>query len=380
MLHLQKHLRLSVPHHCLHSAIRFAATAAAAASPGRARFAVEDYLVATCGLTPAQALRASRFLSHLKSPSKPDAVLAFLSGVGLTPPDIAAAVARNPRLLCCRVDKTLTPRIAALQDYGLSTSQIARLVVLEPSGFRQPGIISKLEYFVRLFGSLDDLLKALRKCSYLLGADLQRTVKPNVSRLRECGLGADDISRMCRHKPALLTTRMERFHEMVVRAEGMGVARGTPMFIYALRCAASRNDEFIAAKMEFLKETFRWSEAQLRFAVSRDPWMLTVSKDRAFRVSEFLISEVGLDPEYIACRPAMIKYSLERRLRPRYYVVKFLKANGFLGHDRSYYAAVQVSEKVFVEKFISPYKKAVPHLAEDYAAACRGEVPSRFIL
>ena len=47
-------------------------------------FAVEDYLVATCGLTRAQALKASAKLSHLKSPSNPDAVLAFLAGLGLS--------------------------------------------------------------------------------------------------------------------------------------------------------------------------------------------------------------------------------------------------------------------------------------------------------
>jgi mTERF domain-containing protein len=37
-----------------------------------------------------------------------------------------------------------------------------------------------------------------------------------------------------------------------------------------------------------------------------------------------------------------------------------------------------ISEKTFVEKFVCPHKEAAPYLAEDYAAACRGEVPIRF--
>ncbi|RCV20909.1 hypothetical protein SETIT_4G095800v2 [Setaria italica] len=304
MLHLQKRLLLS-RHQWLLTLTRFAAsTASSSASPGHAPFAVADYLAASCHLTRNQALRASRKLSHFKSPSKPDAVLAALSGFGFTPQDIAAAVIRHPELLCCKVDKTLALRFAALKDHGLSASQIARLLVLDPRGFLQPAIVSKLKYYVHLFGSVDDLVKAIPHSRNLLSADLENVVKPNVRRL----------------------------------------------------------------------------EDQVRLAVSRDPGVLTVSKDKALRVSKFLMSVVRLDPEYIAYTPAMLKFCLQGRHIPRHYVMKFLKANGLLKHDRSYYSAVVVTEKVFMERFICPFKEAAPHLAEDYAAARRGEVPSRFIL
>uniref|UniRef100_A0ACD5ZLS6 Uncharacterized protein n=1 Tax=Avena sativa TaxID=4498 RepID=A0ACD5ZLS6_AVESA len=63
-------------------------------------FAAEDYLVDSCGLTRPQAIEASRQLSHLKSSSKPDAVLAFLAGRGFSSADVAATVAKYPKLLC----------------------------------------------------------------------------------------------------------------------------------------------------------------------------------------------------------------------------------------------------------------------------------------
>ena len=65
-------------------------------------------------------------------------------------------------------------------------------------------------------------------------------------------------------------------------------------------------------------------------------------------------------------------------LRPCYCVVKFLKANGLLDHDRDYYSTVACTEKVFVEKFICSHKEAAPHLAQDYEAACKGEMLTRF--
>ncbi|CAN6164526.1 unnamed protein product [Urochloa humidicola] len=77
-------------------------------------FAVEDYLVAACGLTRAQATKASKKISHLKSPSQPDAVLAFLSGIGIPRSDIAAVVVGDPRRLCASVERALAPRVAEL--------------------------------------------------------------------------------------------------------------------------------------------------------------------------------------------------------------------------------------------------------------------------
>uniref|UniRef100_A0A453R5G3 Uncharacterized protein n=1 Tax=Aegilops tauschii subsp. strangulata TaxID=200361 RepID=A0A453R5G3_AEGTS len=134
---------LSFRHRCLFSNTRFAAAAAVAASASPAPFAVADYLVASCHLTPAQAVKASKVLSHLKSPSKPEAVLAFLSDLGLSDADVAAVVVYDPLLLCSEVDKTLAPRLAELRDLGLSPSQIARLVLVDPARFRRPTIISK---------------------------------------------------------------------------------------------------------------------------------------------------------------------------------------------------------------------------------------------
>ncbi|KQJ92810.1 hypothetical protein BRADI_3g00840v3 [Brachypodium distachyon] len=165
---------------------------------------------------------------------------------------------------------------------------------------------------------------------------------------------------------------------MVERAEGLGVPRGSRMFKHALATAASLSKEKIACKLEYLKKTFRWSDAEAGIALSKSPYALRGSKDMLRRRSEFLISELGLEPAYIDRRPGILTYSLEGRLRPRYYGVKFLKENGLLGSNRDYYNAVATSEKVFPEKYIWPHKEAAPFLAADYAAACRGEVPTRF--
>ncbi|XBH75528.1 hypothetical protein VPH35_102278 [Triticum aestivum] len=150
------------------------------------------------------------------------------------------------------------------------------------------------------------------------------------------------------------------------------------MFRHALQAVAFLSEEKITAKVEHLKTTFMWTDAEVGIVVSKAPTLLTRNKESLQRRSEFLISEVGLEPAYIAYRPAMLTYSLEGRIRPRYYVVKFLKENGLLKHDPSYFTIFKESGKAFNKMFIHPHKEAVPHLEKDHAAACKGEVPTNF--
>ncbi|KAF7082779.1 hypothetical protein CFC21_086629 [Triticum aestivum] len=169
----------------------------AAASP-HTGFAVEEYLVEACGLTRAQALKASAKLSHLKSHSKPDAVLAFLAGLGLSAADIAAAVARDPHLLCAGVETTLAPNVVGLTDLGLSRPQVARLAALAGKSFRIRSIVSNLPYCRSLLGgSYENLLRALKHDPYLLRRSLDKVIKPNAALLRECGLDNRGITKLC---------------------------------------------------------------------------------------------------------------------------------------------------------------------------------------
>ncbi|VAI52714.1 unnamed protein product [Triticum turgidum subsp. durum] len=359
---------------------RLISAAAPAVSPNPSSFAVDEYLAATCGLTRPQVLKASAKLSHLKSPAKPDAVLAFLAGLGLSGADVAALVDKDPKFLCAGVERTLAPNVAGLTGLGLSPSEIARLVLLVPDRFRCRSIVSKLEYCLSLFGSSENLLRALpRAGGSILGSDLDRVVKPNVTFLHECGLAACDIARLCIPTPSLLSISPERIRTAVACVQGLlGVPRGSPMFKHALQAVAFLNKEKITAKVEHLKKTFSWSDAEVGIAVSKGPAVLSRTKESLQRRSEFLISELGLEPAYIAYRPALLTYSLEGRLRPRYYIVKFLKENGLLKCDPNYYTVFKESDMTFKKKFIHPHKEAAPHLEKDYDAACKGEVPTNF--
>uniref|UniRef100_M8B3P0 mTERF domain-containing protein 1, mitochondrial n=1 Tax=Aegilops tauschii TaxID=37682 RepID=M8B3P0_AEGTA len=290
-------------------------------------------------------------LPHLKPPANPDAVLAFLAGLGLSSADAAALVVRAPKLLCARVEKTLAPVVVGLTGLGLSRSEITRLALLAADAFRKKAIVSKLHYYMGVFGSTDTFFRVM-KCCNVLSYSLERVVKPNVAYLRECGLRDCDIAKLCLRRPRIIITNPERVQEMVGCAESIGVPRYSGMFRHALNAVASFSKEEIAARVEHLKNTFTWTDAEVSIAVSKAPLLLNRSKESLQRRSEFLISEVGLEPSYIAHRPVMLGLSLEGRLMPRYYAVKFLKENGLLRHGPSYDTIIKLTEKAFRKQFI----------------------------
>jgi mTERF domain-containing protein len=165
---------------------------------------------------------------------------------------------------------------------------------------------------------------------------------------------------------------------MVACAEGLGVPRGSPMFRHVLYAVAIVGEDKITAKVDYLKKTFRWSDAEVGIVACKTPQLLRRSKDTLRRLSGFFISEMGLEPTYIAHRSLMLTFSLDSRLKPRYYAVNFLKQNGLVKCFPSY-TIFHLTDKVFVERYICPHMEAAPYLTEDYAAACKGEVPTRFL-
>ncbi|CAL5051976.1 unnamed protein product [Urochloa decumbens] len=166
-----------------------------------------------------------------------------------------------------------------------------------------------------------------------------------------------------------------RAKECLLRAEELGVPRTSGMFKYVVSLAASNSKEKVAAKVDFFKRTLGCSESEVSIAMFKMPGILGFSDKNLSRRIEFLVNEVGMEPQYILQRHVLLGYSLEKRLLPRHRVVKVLRAKGLLNTNWSFYSLAVIGEKDFRLKFIDCHKDAVPGLAAYYATACAGEVP-----
>ncbi|CAL4973092.1 unnamed protein product [Urochloa decumbens] len=375
MQRLQNRLAVSVRaaafslHRCL---LLCTTTTTTPATSPPARFAAETYLVANCGLTPSQAAKASKLLSHLETPDQPDAVLAFLAGLNLSKADVAAVIARRPRFLCYSVEETLAPRVSQLRDIGLSTPQIASLVPLVPYVFGSQAYVSHLAFYMHFFGSFAKLQVAIRRNAQLIRRSAEK-VEQNTVLLRQCGLGARDIAQVASQAPRLFCGSQERLKAVIARAEELGVPQGVPMFRYALVVAYSVGRETATAKMDLLK-SLGWSGSQVAMAVAKMPGLLTASEDRLRRAVDFLTKEAGMEVEGIAHWPSLLRFSIERRLAPRLKVQRFLKEKGLSLGDRSFYSVACMSSEKFFNTFVLPHAKILPRgLIGAFATARAGK-------
>ncbi|KAK3159109.1 hypothetical protein QOZ80_2AG0145870 [Eleusine coracana subsp. coracana] len=339
-------------------------------------FVAEDFLVTRCGLTPAQALKSSKHLAHLKSPANPEAVLAFLTNIGLGKGDIASAIARDPCLLCSKVDNTLTPRVAELLDLGLSPLQISTIITAIPCILRR-SVTPRFQFYISFLGSCEKLCSVLRRNwgGRLLSQDVERVVKPNIAFLQQCGLNDSEISKLLMLAPIILL-EPENAKDIVECADKLGVPRDSPMFKHALKAIFLASPARINAKLDFLKKALGCSEAEVNIAVRKLPQIVSWTEVKLIPTVKFLKMEVGLDPNYIVRRPAVLSYSLKKRLMPRYFVLQALKVKGLLKKDVDFYNVVSQIEKKFAKRFLDPYKETVPGLAGAYAAASAREAGS----
>ncbi|CAL5051928.1 unnamed protein product [Urochloa decumbens] len=355
-----------------------------------APFSLEDYLIAACGLAPAQARKTAQKAfnerskvnkktfeeisnSRLNSASNPDAVLALLSGVGLSRTDIAAVIIADPMLLRSST-KNIGPRLLALRDrLGLSTTQIARFLLVGSRSVRSCDVVPRLEFFISFFGSFEQLLVVMKKSSCIVMYDLERVIKPNIALLRQCGISVQQIAQL---NTWLLGFRPEHLKELVLRAEGLGVPRSSRIFYRAVLVVSQNTKEKVAARLEFLKSTLGCHESEVSTAVSKMPSILGISEECLHRKIQFLVKEVGLEPQYILQRPSLFAYSLEKRLVPRHCVMKVLLAKGLLDSNRSFYTLVVIGEETFKLRYIDCHKDSVHGLADAYVPACDGIVPS----
>ncbi|KAG2661605.1 hypothetical protein PVAP13_1KG208482 [Panicum virgatum] len=322
-----------------------ATSASSAASAGA--FSVEDYLVTRCNLYPNVAARVATELYAIKSPSKPDAVLAFLaSALELSTPLIAIAVARDPTILTCSVSRTLAPRADELRALGFTTFQMGLLVArCGAAAFRSRELISRVRFWLPyLRGRVDKLVGALKVNPGLLSADL-RTARSTIALLQEEGtLTDDDVGWFAlSYCSKLLTASPDEVDAILARADEFGVPRRTRAFKDAIIAAFSAKPERLAWKAAFFRDELGWTEAQVKTAV-------------------------GMDAERVANFPALLRYDLQGRLVPRFQVMRVLQARR-LWRGRDFNNIAAITEEDFVAKFIRPFLVEVPNLAKVYEAA-----------
>ncbi|XP_078150591.1 transcription termination factor MTERF8, chloroplastic-like [Carex rostrata] len=338
------------------------------------QFAVQ-YLIESCGLPSDKAIRASRYISHIKFPEKPDAVLRYMRQAGVTEPHIGAAACRDPRFLCRDVEKCLKPRISELKEIGFSPSEISLLFSFCPTMFRYTKLKQKVQFWMEIFSSVEKLLSAFKRAggNYLVGVNLDNVVIPNITFLKEqCGLSACQIAQLVKLSPRRITSKPEVFKMYVKRAKELGISHPSNAFVYALIVVGGLNQSTVDARLCHLK-SLGLSHEEVTILITKCPNVLQITEKNISQKMEFLLKQTGCSKIDVIRNPSLLTCSLEKRLIPRSLVQKLLKSRGIPAANSVLVSIINPNEQRFLEKYVLPYEGTVPGLQQAYIDACAGK-------
>ncbi|XP_019082750.1 PREDICTED: uncharacterized protein LOC104705172, partial [Camelina sativa] len=363
-----------------------------------------SYLVGSLGLPKNLAESISKKV-RFEDKSNPDSVLKLLRKHGFTDTQISSIVTSYPRLLLADVKKSLGPKLQFLQSRGGSSSELIQIVSSVPRilGKRGQKTISVYYDFIK-----DTLLdkscsKYETSCQSFPQGNLENKIR-NVSDLRELGMPRKLLFRLLISGDGPVFGK-EKFEESLKKVvEGFNPT--SAKFLEALTIVQGLSDKTIEEKVNAYKRLGfdvgdvwtvfkRWPnflthsekkilntvETYIGLGFSRDEFMMVVrrfpqgiglSAETIKKKTELLVKKMNWPLKALVSNPAVLGYSMEKRIVPRCNVINALIPKGLIGSELPSISYVFIcSNEVFLDRYVKKHedKKLVTELMSIYSAS-----------
>ncbi|GAB2298538.1 hypothetical protein Dimus_032603 [Dionaea muscipula] len=279
-----------------------------------------------------------------------------------------------PYLLNCDVDKTLTPKIRAFQDLGLSVSSVIDLFVQCPSIMMiddlKSVILPKLELLKSILGSDENVLKAIRRSSWLLSGNNPAQMQENVILLQKYGVSSERIQKLAIQNPDCLLHERELVEGSLAKVEElMGIKPESAMFIHAFPLMlvdgedGESGEEALRSKFDVFK-SHGWTEMDITKLAKKHPAVFKYSGDVLESKLNFVMrsSDMSRSMQHVG----LLTLSLQSRIVPRAAVFRLLKEKKLLKTDCSLYTVLGFKEARFLSELVTPYKELLPEMYDAY--------------
>ncbi|XP_041990064.1 uncharacterized protein LOC121741395 [Salvia splendens] len=333
---------------------------------GDATFTI-SYLTNSCGLSLNDAFSVSNKL-RIKSRHTSDAVLQLLKTYGFTDAQISKLVTTWPGVLQSCADKTLSPKLEFFRSIGVPPAALTRKLSEYPFLLRR----SFGNYFTPWYNYLKGIVQSDKNVvAVFLSSPMAFThgwperMPSNIAILRGRGVPESSIASLMVSKPSMMILRKDKFGACVDRAAELGFPASKVVFVRALQVFGRMSESTLKHKMEVYRRC-GWSESDLNAAFLRHPLCMKLSQKKIRANMDFLVNELRLKPSEIAQCPTVLDYSCDRRMRPRWIVVRILKARGLMNESRSITSVFHMPEANFLKQCIFDHEEEFPELLDIY--------------
>ncbi|XP_065867783.1 transcription termination factor MTERF8, chloroplastic-like isoform X2 [Euphorbia lathyris] len=300
-----------------------------------------DFLINSCGLSLKSALSVSnKFQLNDKTPQNPQSVLQLLKSHHFSDSHVAQLIVKLPRVLSCRIHDNLKPKFEYLDKIGFEDSD-------------------------------DKLLVAVKRAPWLLSSNIKILLQPNVDALMKEGVPAHVVERFLTLHPRSMFQNPENLINAVNTLKNLGFETTDTMFIHAFRVMVQMSESTWKKKIEVMK-SMGFSEEDILKTFKRFPQFLAYSEENIRKTLNFYFNTMKLELETIIVNPALLGYSIEKRVRPRYHVLKVLESKKLIKGIKEI-VFIKIVENNFLEKYIDQFIDEVPSLLEFYLGMKEGK-------
>ncbi|KAJ4961116.1 hypothetical protein NE237_021026 [Protea cynaroides] len=319
-----------------------------------------DYFIRSFGWSREKAVQASKRLLHVKSPQKPDAVLEFLRGVGLSESQLSAAISRRPIILTAGVESSLLPKVKLFESLGASGKELADLVTSSANCLGN----SVDRRILPCIDVLRDLLQddrkvrlTLKRCPWILTSNPDKVLRRNIGFLLQKGLEGPSLSTLIYRSPRVLIMKLENLSVACQMVEQFGLACTSSHEAYAnaLHVVTAVSKEKLSRKFEILSD-FGFGESDKYVLFKWSPAILRLNEENLKSKLDFFLNTVGYPRELLLKCPLIMGLSMEERLIPRYRWIQNLLSKGLVSEKIDYATAFCISEERFVKRYVHKFK------------------------
>ncbi|PIN03019.1 Mitochondrial transcription termination factor, mTERF [Handroanthus impetiginosus] len=321
-----------------------------------------DYLTDTLKLPKTKAITISSRYPYINSLAKPKAVISFFKSLGFSDAQVQFSALRQPAVLFSDVEKTLKPKVKFFQELGIAGPHLGELISKNPALLTgsldkklKPsiGVIKKV---VELDGrenskaGVNDLVfRILSRYSWVLGKNSR--LSSSINYLRSCGVVGSQLIMLLRSEPRLFSLPEAELKILVSRATQMGCSIGSRMLVYGISVHFSNSAETINRKYELL-QSFGFSKGECDEMFVKSPYLFKTSEAKLRRGIGFFLNTLMLDKSVILRSPCFLKFSMEKRMIPRYKILEMIKSRKLLKKGPSFLVMLVLPEEKFVERYI----------------------------
>ncbi|KAK1369057.1 hypothetical protein POM88_035149 [Heracleum sosnowskyi] len=335
-----------------------------------------SFLENKCGLSGKALVNACKYLDFDSSNQRPDSVLQLLQTFGFPPDSITKIIAREPLLLKkYHPQNILKPKLDYLFTVFHPQAEVVAVITRNP-GILLRSLTNHLIPSVNLLnsvtGSYTNTLYVLKTNPSILGHNLSKTLLLNTQFLSTLGVSHSQIINILRSYgrfPALAQPH-DKFCNFVLKLKDMGYDLETSRFRRAVRISWCLTDSKWESRCVLFRR-FGFSDHEIMSMFKKLPEIMVYTDKIINEKLHFFLNKLRWTPSRLSYYVHDLSYSLEKRIIPRCSVLQVLVSKSSMSESYTLSSILKMTEKGFIEVFVTAHKNKVPSVMEAYQGKLR---------